>query len=202
MVRKQTWILLVIFALLLGVVFYLQKNPLPKSSSATPSATPEKLMIPDLSSSDIVWVELKDNDKGSDLQVSQDAPGTWTLGPDKKLPVQAGTAEQLRSDITAIKVITTVPLGYALNAMGLEKPAQVITLRTTGGTQYVISVGDHTPTGSGYYIKVDNQAAIVVSNDSINSIISLIEGIPPTPTPGPATTTPEGTPSPSTTPTP
>lgn len=183
MVRKQTWILLVVFVILLGAAFYLQKNPLPKAESATPSPTAQAQMIPGLAGDQIVKIELKDG-QGNATQIEQDPLGNWALGPDGKQKIDTGVAEQARAGLTSAMVQASLPAGMDLKAISLNAPTHTITVTTKDGKQTVILVGSETPTASGYYIQVDNQAPVVVDKGAIDSLVNLLNKdslITPTP---------------------
>ncbi len=191
MIRKQTWILLAVFILLLGGAFYLQKNPLPSGTKPTPSPTATMLLLPGWKDSDIVKVVLQDA-PGSSTQVSQDDKGNWKLilNTGKETTVAAGMVEQLRSAITSMNVQATLPSGYALDALGLKSPAKTLTIQNKQGQQAVIHIGSATPTGNGYYLQVNNQAPVVVDKGAVDGALSQFDAMHPTPTPEPGTPSP------------
>ena len=147
MVRRQTWILLVIFVVLLGVVVYLQKNPLPSSGgNVTPSPTSQPSLLQGWQTQDITFVELK-NSNGGDIQISKGG-STWTLGPDGK-PIEPGKAEETLAQIIDTHVLAPLPTGFSLDAGGLAAPAQVLTVRNSQGKQAVVKIGKANPTDTG-----------------------------------------------------
>ncbi len=188
MVRKQTWILLIIFALLLGATFYLQKNPLPKNEALTPSPTSAPRLLQGWESSDIAWMELKEG-QGSSIQIEQDKTGNWTLGDKGKEKVETGQAEQLRTEIAEMRTIAALPADYQLEAVGLQSPTRTLTIRDTKGKQITINVGSTDPTESGYYVQVASQAPVVVDKYTLDGIVDLFNKALPTPTPEPETPT-------------
>lgn len=202
MVRKQTWILLIIFALLLGVTFYLQKNPLPKNEALTPSPTSSPELLPGWESSDIAWMEWKES-LGSTIQIAQDEQGNWVSGNDGKDKIDSGKAEQLRAEIAEMRTIATLPANYQLDAVGLLAPARTLTLRDAQGKQITVNIGSSDPTGSGYYVQIASQAPAVVDKWALDGIADLFNSALPPPTPEPETPTatadpllPTNTPSP------
>ncbi len=184
MIRKQTWILLIIFALLLGVAFYLQKNPLPESAELTPSPTSAPNLLQGWQSSDIVWMELVVG-QGEPIRILQDAQGNWVLESGESFPVEAGKAEQLRSEIAEIRPITVLPADYALDALGLNIPSRTLSIRDKQGKQVTISIGNMDPTESGYYAQVATQAPAVINSYTLEGIVDLFYSAQPTPTPEP-----------------
>jgi hypothetical protein len=190
MVRRQTWIVLVIFILLLAVVFYLQKNPPPSSASLTPSATSAPKVLAGWNSSDITWMETK-TEAGKTLLIEQDATGNWFLG-DGKGKVETGLAEEIRTNIAEIRAVTALPGNSPLDVVGLNSstPTRTLTIRNKAGKQTVIRIGNTTPTGSGYYIQVDSEAPVVVDKSTIDGTLDLFNNALPTPTPEPGTPPP------------
>ena len=196
MVRKQTWILLIIFALLLGVTFYLQKNPLPKSASLTPSPTNAPELLQGWKSSDITWMELKES-QGKTIQIVQDDQGNWTLGASLlgdgasrdagKEKVDTGKAEQLRTEIAAIRTVAVLPANYQLDAVGLTAPARTLAIRDKQGKHITMNIGNLDPTESGYYVQIASQAPVVVNKYTLDGIVDQFDNALPTPTPEPVT---------------
>ncbi len=193
MVRKQTWALLAVFVILLGAAFYLQKKPLPSGEKPTPSPTTLPLLFTGWKDSDIVKVDLKEA-QGNITQVAQDDKGNWSLTQgSKKVNVEAGLVEQLRSQITSINVQAVLPAGYSLDALGLKSPANTVTIQNQQGKQAVLHIGSATPTDTGYYVQLDNNTPVVVDKTAIDDVLNQFKTMNPTPTPGPGTPT-EGTP--------
>jgi hypothetical protein len=170
MVRKQTWILLVVFAVLLGGAFYLQKNPLPSSSGTeTPSPTAlARLLKEGWNTSDIVWMELKGK-QSSAIQLSRDNQGVWTLTPEAAT-VDPGKAEEIRTQIADMRALANLPASFALDAAGFSAPAYILTIKNTQGQQSVIRIGNETPTATGYYAQVDDQAPVVIDKTVIDNV--------------------------------
>lgn len=184
MVRKQTWILLIIFALLLGVTFYLQKNPLPKNEALTPSTTSSRRLLQGWESSDITWMELKES-QGNTIQIMQNDLGNWVLGNETKDQVDIGKAEQLRTEIAEMRAIATLPENYHLDAVGLNAPSRTLTIRDAQGKQITINIGSSDPTDSGYYVQLASQAPVVIDKWALDGILDLFTNALPTPTPEP-----------------
>lgn len=195
MIRKPTLILLIVFAILLGGVFYLEKNPLPGSQAkATPSATAMPNLLPGWTTSDINTIELKPA-QGSPLTLSKDDKGAWTLteGSTKiSENVEAGKVEQIRSQILDASTLAVLPADYALDPIGLKTPENILTVRGAG-KQTELRIGKQTPTENGYYIQVDGKAPVVADKYAVDGFMEQLKGLLPTPTPPPGsetTTTP------------
>ena len=194
MIRKQTTVLIGIFAALLGLTFYLQKNPIAASNAdVTPSATALPAMLPGWTSTDITTMELKDNQAGTTTRLTADAQGNWTEVGEGKA-VSLGKVEMIRSEIVNTQAMAALSGSYALDALELSQPAYVLALTNAQGKQSEIHIGKVTPTGSGYYVQVDGQAPVVASKTAVETIL---DGFKPEKlfdyTPTPVVTTPAET---------
>lgn len=181
MIRKQTWILLAIFAVLLAGVFYLQKNPLPvNKADITPSATAQRSLLAGFQTQDIVFVSYKDST--GTLQLSNNG-GNWTILPENK-PVDVGKAEEIRAQIADMHVMSVLPTSFSVETGGLSSPAQILTFKTSQGKQAVLKIGHATPTGDGYYVQVDNNTPEVMDKGSIDTLVGqmTLSNLAPTPT--------------------
>jgi hypothetical protein len=196
MIRRSTWVVFAIFLVVaLAAIFLLRSptSPLTANPAETPSVTPAPMVIDGWDANDVVGVELVQAD-GSGVKLDRAADGTWS-DSEKQTPVQPGQVEQLLSELLAIRVLTVMPTDYALDALALTSPSQKIIISRQEGSQFEFSIGNLTPTGNGYYVRTDNNSAVVVSNFALDAVTQLFVEIQATPTPL-VTTTPEVTPAP------
>jgi hypothetical protein len=189
MIRKQTWILLIIFLLLAGAAYYLQKNPNIKLVAPTPSATQEPAVLPGWNNGDIARIEYKDS-QGMQIQLQQDSSGAWMLQPDAKT-VDVGKIEQIRTQILDLRTIASLDTGLNLDVMGLSQPSGIFILTNTQAKQVKIQIGKATPTGTGYYVRIDQNPPIVISKGAVDALLDLFKKealLDLTPTPAPVET--------------
>jgi len=78
-------------------------------------------------------------------------------------------------------------LDLDLASLGLDKPQYTFTLTLNDGTQKVIKIGSVNPLNTAYYAQVDADAPVLISQGSVDRIVSLLNEAttPPTPTPAP-----------------
>jgi hypothetical protein len=201
MIRRSTWILVGVLLVLIGVAVYLQRNPgaLP-SGTPTPSVTPVMQVLSQGSSTDVSQISIQPA-QGQALALKKGANGEWRFDPDTGEPVDQGQVQQLLDTLYSLIVQSAVPADTPLDAMGLTAPQQVISLQLSNGQSVRIQIGNQTPTGSGYYLRVDDGPATVVDQYSVSTLVSGLDKqsfLPPTPTPaetGTAQVTPALTPS-------
>jgi hypothetical protein len=135
-------------------------------------------------------MEFKDTHQGTAILISQDAQGNWTLGPDGKKKVDTGLAEELRTQIAEFRPVAALPASLQLQAIGLETPSRILTIRNKQGKQSELRIGNADPTDSGYYVQVDNQPPVVIAKTTIDGTLNLFNNAIPTPTAPPVTPTP------------
>jgi hypothetical protein len=177
MIRKQTWIVLAAFAVLLAFALLWQNDVIRLGSSATPTPSPtsQGLMVTGWQASDITWMELLDS-QGSGMRVILDSEGKWVLDAEGGDAADAGVVEEIRSQIAAAQTEISLDPGYDLEAIGLgAAPSHTLTIRSPQGRQAVIHIGQPTPTDSGYYVQVDNAAPAVVSKLAIDAILEKLQ---------------------------
>jgi hypothetical protein len=173
MIRKQTWILLGVFALLAGAAFYLQKNPIKSAASQTPSPTAPVSILKDWVSGDIVRINYQ-NSQGEAIQLQQVAKDNWMLQPEGKA-IALGKIEEIRTQILDTQIITTLNAGYDLASIGVSTPGETITLTSAKGDKATIQIGNKTPIATGYYLQINQNPPVVVNNYSIESILDLLK---------------------------
>ena len=197
MIKRSTWIVLAILAIIVALFIYLNERPV-SQSEATPTATNIGYLVTrgDRTVSNIEISDLN----GNVVRIGRDGSGTWQM----ELPV-SGEADQALAEATdtqlfALRILSTLEgTQTPYNMVGLDSPAFQITVRFTDGLNQVILVGSQTPTGSGYYVLFERKI-YVISKYGMDALINILESPPyaptETPTPGPASETPspEGTP--------
>ena len=206
MIRRSTWIVVGVLLVLIGVTVYLQRNPgtLP-SGTPTPSITPVAQVLSQGSSADVSQINIQPA-QGQALVLQKGTNGEWRFEPDTGEVVDQGKVQQLLDTLYGLIVQSAVPSDTPLDAMGLTVPQQVISLQLSNGQSLRIQIGNQTPTGSGYYLRVNDGLTSVVDQYSVSTLISGLDKqsfLPPTPTPaetGTAQVTPALTPSASTAP--
>lgn len=189
MIRKTTWIVLVVFVVLLAAVLLMQRTQGTVrliEEEITPSATTAPRVLADLKSEDIVAIEW--TGEGQALTLTQAADGSWALGPGAGGPVEASQIDQLRASLVSLRAVSQVGAGNPLDAIGLTVPANIIILRTAAGEQLQLNLGSPTPTGSGYYVQLGANPPVVVDKYEMDSILDLVQpSFWATPTPLPVT---------------
>ncbi len=189
MVKKSTLILLIIaVGLVVGYVWLQNQGGLDFSShSEEPTATPLPHFI-QLESSNLVLLKLTRPEQ-EDLIISKSADGGWQINV-PGASVTEGNIAQIVAEFNAIQVKQQLNLDLDLTTLGLDNPQYSFTLTQGDGTQHIIKIGSANPLNTDYYAQLDAGAPVLVSQGSIDNIVSIIESAatPPTPTPAPTET--------------
>ena len=189
MVKKSTLILLIIaVGLVVAYVWLQNQGGLDFSShSEEPTATLLPRFI-QLESSNLVLLKLTRPEK-EDLIISKSADGGWQINV-PGASVTEGNIAQIVAEFNAIQVKQQLNLDLDLTTLGLDNPQYSFTLTQGDGTQHIIKIGSANPLNTDYYAQLDAGAPVLVSQGSIDNIVSIIESAatPPTPTPAPTET--------------
>lgn len=185
-----TWITLLVFAGLIGFTVWLSKRPATPDANATPTTTVSYVFTDQdgLPSS----IEVKPAD-GTAVRVARNKDNAWALELPEVAEANQGSVEAAATSVKSLRILNSDIQG-APDIFGLDKPADIITIKFTGASEHVLEVGDKTPTGTGYYVRLDKGKMLIVSSDGIDSLLTLVQAPPylntPTPTALPPTETP------------
>jgi len=186
MIKRPTWILLVILMLVI-VAYFVVKN----RASAT-STEPTRVGLGNdylITQADGILQSLRISDNQTRIvQLQRDFNGRWILtlpAPGAADQSLAGAAE---TQIAALRIVTTLDDQLNLEEAGLDFPSYTIELTFVSGLTHVIEVGALTPTKSGYYISFDAGSLYIVSQSGIDALENLLTAPPfaPTETPSPS----------------
>jgi hypothetical protein len=182
MIKRSTWILLVILALVVGAYFLIKKHPL-KKAEPTLTASGNGYLV---TQSDGVLQNLRIYDgKAHNFQMQRDPSKKWVItAPTSEVADQAmaGAAE---TQVGALRIVTLLESPPSPDMVGLDAPSYTMVLGFVSGISHKIEVGDLTPTASGYYVRYDNGKIYVLSQSGIDALLKLL-----TAPPYPATETP------------
>lgn len=191
MVKKSTLILLIIAIILVVAYVWLQnQGGLDfNSHSDEPTATPLPNFI-QLEASNLVSLKLTRHEQ-EDLIISKTADGEWQINV-PGASVTEGNIAQIVAEFNAIQVKQQLNLDLDLKTLGLDNPQYSFTLTQSDGTQHIIKIGSANPLNTDYYAQLDAGAPVLVSQGSIDNIVSIIESAATQPTPTPAPTETDG----------
>ena len=185
MIRRSTWVVLVIFAALVAVLVFWQRSK--ENAPAEPTSTPAQASLFDLNA-DITYLRLE-KVGGAVVEMERGEDGIWQLTWPLAEKTDVGAVQNAVTQLLSLRILTTLNTIPGLDTIGLASPAYRILIGLDDGSQVTINVGDSTPTGSGYYVVVSGRPLYVVNKSGLDSVLKLIDSPPiePTPTLAPET---------------
>jgi hypothetical protein len=175
MVRRTTWILLVVFGVLVLFAWLFQRYQANKAADAatvTPIATAETLF--DLTDTTVVEINISSNSGESIDFIRDPASKNWVI---KDLPADQADSFQIESvskQLLSLQIMESLPQPPPLDSIGLANPAYTITIQTADGRQIVTYVGSLSAIGTGYYLQVDSRPIIIVDNVIMDDVLKLL----------------------------
>jgi hypothetical protein len=185
MIKRPTWILLIILALVFGA-FFLVRNKQAGSSQDTPTPLGNSYLI---TSADGTIESIRVSDgRGQVVQFQKDPNGVWVVTLPQPGDADQGVASAAETQVEALLIVATLDTPPGLDTVGLAAPTATIDLTFSDGTQHKLEIGGLTSIGSGYYVRMDQSKVYVVSNSGIDALLNLLAAPPYVPTPTPAPT--------------
>jgi len=190
MVRHSTWIMLVVFVILIGSAWLFQRYQSDKTDFATTTTpTPTLTNIYDLIGRQVNVVIILDSN-GEKIEFNRISESEqWSIA---NIPLDQMDSFQIESNFAqlfSIKVQETLTHTPPLDAIGLVIPAYTIGLKTVDGESIITYVGSLTPIGRGYYVRVDSGPIVIVDNVVLDEVINMFVNPPLIVTPTPKITT-------------
>jgi hypothetical protein len=191
MVRRTTWILLVLFAVLAVFAWWYQgyqakSGETAATTTVTPLSTAAILLSVDPNQVNGITITSNTGDK---LSLYRDA-GTTNWGV-KDVPIDKVDTERLASVISPLltmQVLEILSQSPTLASVGLDLPAYTISIDTEKGQQEVIFIGIPNAIATGYYARLGTGPILILDKVILDDFLKLI-----TEPPLLATATPEVT---------
>ncbi len=193
MIRRSTWVLLGVFALVFAV-FLLTQRARPESTAdeaaATPLATERPLLFDLPAGAAVLGLKLADQ-QGNQVELRREnASADWVMPGFEADTVDAEAVNNAISQLLAVRLLATLAEPPDPTAMGLDAPQFTITLETSVGATRVLEVGKTTINSSSLYAR-DGAQVVVLSKFSIEAVTKFLADKPLV-----ATASPEATASP------
>ncbi len=179
MVRRTTWVLLIVFGVLVLFAWVFQRYQTKTSANAattTPIANSEKLY--NSLNSQVVDIDITSSNGDSTEFKRESGSTSWVI---KGLPADAADLfqiEAINKQLLSLQILETLTLSPGLDSVGLANPAYMITILTSDGKQIVTDVGSRTAVGTGYYLRVDSGPIVIVGNVSMDNVLNLLKSPP------------------------
>jgi hypothetical protein len=203
---RITLIVVALFALLLGYVYFAEINK-PPAQLGTPVPTPAPQVF-SLSSSNVKSIEVRDLRRPRQVTISR-TENTWQITNPETKPADSTQVDSTLMQLTTLQATRVLTNVTNLAPYGLITATLEVRLVMSDTTSYAITVGDKTPDGSSYYAVYtgDTAKVFLISSSTVDQFNTWLTTPPyePTATPTatatpPVTPTVAGTESPPTTP--
>lgn len=196
-ISATTWITVLALILVVGFAYLLNKQKAAQLAAATPTAGTSMLFTSAEGQPNDIKIE---SSTGQSVEVARNASGSWMVKAPAQADADQASAEAAATQIGALRVIGDVKLG--LDVVGLDKPANTITMTFTSGKTHKLAVGSANPIQTGYYVQLDGGKMQIVDKQGLDALLTLLTNPPYIATATPAVTdTPTITATPETTPT-
>jgi hypothetical protein len=189
MVRRTTWIVLIVFVFVAGFAWVFQRYQSSKvdiTNTVTPTTPPAYLY--DLTNNEVDEIKISDQ-TGNMIDLYHDPVlSKWAVA---NVPADQADSFQIESvsaqlfSLQAQDSLTEIP---PLDSIGLATPAYTITMTTKDGMEITTVIGTETAIGSGYYIRVDSGPVVIVGKTALDNILDLLKNPPLLPTETPEVT--------------
>lgn len=197
-ISATTWITVLALILVVGFAYLLNKQKATQLAAATPTAGTTLLFTSAEGQPNDIKIE---SSTGQSVEVARNASGSWVLKAPTQADADQASAEAAATQTGALRVIGDVQLG--LDVVGLDKPANTISITFASGKTHKLAVGSVNPIQTGYYVQLDGGKMQIVDKQGLDALLSLLTNPPYVATATPAITdTPTATAAPETTPTP
>ncbi len=186
MLRKNTLILIGVFAALVIVMVLLQRNQAQNPTvpeSDAPTVPPPTYLFP-FAPETVVGLLVEGAD-GQVIELQKSADGTWLLVQPATLPEgtdQTSIASTI-SQLGTVRVLNELANPPGLDVIGLDKPTANVTLTLDSGQTTTIQVGGSSPSGNGYYVRLDGAAPKLVDKFLLDRLVGFLSTPPILPTP-------------------
>ncbi|NJN44988.1 MAG: DUF4340 domain-containing protein [Anaerolineae bacterium] len=113
---------------------------------------------------------------GEVIEFQKNGEGAWSLVQPPTLPdgTDQTSITSAIAQIGTVRVLNELTNTPGLDVIGLDNPTSTITLSLDTGEKFVIEVGDPSPTGNGYYIRLNGSATKLVDKPLIDRFIGFI----------------------------
>lgn len=181
MIRRSTWIVLLVFLVVLAGFLYLQRSSQDEEIEIPPTSSSQKLF--ELAESDLASVTIQSSD-GNTVVLNRSDEGEWVYAQAPSGETDIAAIQSALGQFLNAQIVSSPGSLPGLEALNLENALFKILLIGQDGNQIVMNIGKETPTGSGYYVLVSDQRQVVVVNKfGIDALLNLLENPPLKPTP-------------------
>ncbi len=181
MIRKSTYTLLIILLVLAAVVIFLQRTPGMKGATTNQPTSTQSPALFNWGEKAVDALSMSD-DQGHVLKAKLDNQNNWYIEQPTGCQLENGKIANSIAQMQTFTIMVEMEAPPALADVGLTSPTYRLMLTFGDGSTQYFTVGSVVPTGTGYYVQVDNNPVVVVTKRSIDSLFELVTTACATPT--------------------
>jgi hypothetical protein len=175
MIRRTTWILVVIFLLVLGGAVIWQRSREQAAAQVTPTQALAYLF--EATNNPIQELTVT-SANGERVVAERGENGIWTLVVPEGQSADVGRIEEAAVNAGTLQVISSLNNPPALIDVGLEPARYEVQAILEDGQQHTVFIGNKTPTEGGYYAYHEGGSLVVVDPYGVDSLIALVNEPP------------------------
>jgi hypothetical protein len=173
MIRRNTWILLVILVVLIGAAFYFNNQKQKSANASTP--TPAQNFLFTTQDGNPTEIKIEDT-TGNSVDVARNSAGTWVLKAPTAAAANQDQAEAAATQLKSLNLLGNVQIG--LDVVGLDKPSYIMTITFDSAKTHKVLIGSVNPIQTGYYVQVDSGPVQVADKSGIDSLVGMLAAPP------------------------
>lgn len=188
MIRRSTWIVLIVFLALLAFLLYWQNRPdfvVEEPTASEPDPVPRESIFEIPEGLDVIAARVESSDSGLVVMEYDSDTGTWVLVDPPRDGADSQRIQGLIDQVVALRASNALETVPSLEVIGLENPLYEIQFSLSNEQIHTLYIGDATITGNNYYVRVDEGAPQIVGKFAIDNLVSVIDDLPILPTPMP-----------------
>ena len=174
--QRTIYILVGLFLVLVGVVYYLQTNP-EAASGGTSTPTPTTAASTTLWALDQAKVQsfsVTDNEKKVTFAAQVDSAGIWSITLPTLEPASQESLGTMPATLGSLFVSQTIMETTDLAAFGLVQPPYALQVTQSDGKTFKANIGKKAPTGSAYYVLREGDPNVVlVGAPSLDTVLGF-----------------------------
>jgi len=176
MIRRSTWIVLVVFLGLVGFsIWWTRAKPIQEESEIPPTAEAVWQVL----EADVAGLRVEDLEERRALEVRRDPNSLWVLVEPQSGIADASRIERVITWLASPRPSFSIPEAEDLAPYGLDQPrVRVILLMKDGNTRY-FNVGKDVPTGNSVYVQFAGRAgAFLLDKFGMDDVLNLLVDLP------------------------
>jgi hypothetical protein len=181
MIRRSTWIWVGLFAIALVAAFIYQRTKENVQADATPTAGLTYLF--DVQDSEVIGLRIT-GAGGDSVAMQRGEGGEWELSEPEGEPADQSRIDSAVTQVETLRVLSTLEQEPDADVIGLDPAEHRLAITLANGESQEALIGSETPTGSGYYARLEGGGPLQVANKtSVDSVLELLNDPPIAPTP-------------------